>query len=207
MVPQKTRNTGRDSVMAENVPRVFRGERFAGEESVTGMGITRYQSKTWLDLLSSPFFTSSHVAKHGIPLCNAPSSVQFSSELTHHFSASPLKRGICSKPSRKASLHPLPHAQSLPHGQTKELPPPLSSEDPGQLLTGSGLGHDCSVAPAGSSKRSPPAFASSSRAAPASPSSAREPHPLSPSNLRAALKNLNISGQMAGPGLCPKSST
>lgn len=133
--------------------------------------------------------------------------VQFSSGLTHHFSASPLKRGICSKPSRKASLHPLPHAQSLPQGQTKELPPPLSSEDPGQLLTGSGLGHDCSVAPAGSSRRSPPAFASSSRAAPASPSSAREPHPLSPSNLRAALKNLNISGQMAGPGLCPKSST
>lgn len=57
--------------------RVFREERFAGEESVSGMGITWYQSKTWLDLLSSPFFTSSHDAKHGIPLCNAPSSVQF----------------------------------------------------------------------------------------------------------------------------------
>lgn len=141
-----------------------------------------------------------------MPLRNAPCL-----GLTHHhFSASPLKRGTCSKPSRKASLHPLPNTQSLPQGQAKELPPPMSqySEEPGQLLTGSGLGHDPAawhqLDPPGT--RLPLSFPPLVSLPP--PSLCRgTPPSLSPSNLTAALKNPSTSGQMVGPGLCPKSST
>lgn len=43
-VLQRTGHAGRASVMAENLPkqRVFREDRFAGEESISRMGITRY---------------------------------------------------------------------------------------------------------------------------------------------------------------------
>lgn len=53
-----TGHTDRDSVRAENIPeqRGLREKRFAGEESASRMGITQYQSKTWVDLLSSPLF-------------------------------------------------------------------------------------------------------------------------------------------------------
>lgn len=69
----RTGYTGKDSLTAENVPKqkVLREERFAGEESINGMGITWYHSKTWLDLLSSSLFhfLPWHQAQHPLMQC------------------------------------------------------------------------------------------------------------------------------------------
>lgn len=85
-----------------------------------------------------PCFTSSpDDTDRGIPSRKAPCS-----GLTHlQFSASPPKPGTCNKPSRKASF-PLSQMPGLFSSDIRDKPKGSHHRsEPGQLLTGSGLGH------------------------------------------------------------------
>lgn len=142
-------------------------KRFAGEESTSRMGITQYQSKTWLDLLSSPLF-------HFLPWCQTRHALTQCTLLgidSSSFLSITTETWDLLQAQQESKPSPSPKHPVSPPGTSQGAP---TTHEPVQWRARAATHRlwagpwPRSVAPAGSSRHSPPPLISSSCVAPAS---------------------------------------